>query len=54
MIKLGKNTELVHNRRLDTYDQSMKQRKEIVNLDQKIKNLKAANDQMKTLNILTL
>ena len=54
MIKLGKNTELVHNRRLDTYDQSMEQRKEIVNLDQKIKNLKAANDQMKSLNILTL
>ena len=54
MIKLGKNTELVHNRRLDTYDQSMEQRKEIVNLNQKIKNLKAANDQMKSLNILTL
>ena len=54
MMKLGKNTELVHNRRLDTYDQSMEQRKEIFNLDERIKNLKAANNQMKTLNIHTL
>jgi hypothetical protein len=54
MMRLSKNTEVVHNKRLDIYDQSMEQRKEIMNLDEKIKNLKAANEQMKTLNIHTL
>jgi hypothetical protein len=44
MMKLGANTKLIHNRRLDTYDQSMGCRKDIANLDDRIENLKAAND----------